>query len=329
MNQIQDNITSLFPQIDPSQIQPIRNLSASPRKFYRVTDRDQSWVVEYHPDGKDLQIARLQNVVRFYNQLGIRIPRLIFIKPEFQALVWEDVGDLSLLRKMRENGWTFEEFRELLFSKILPIQQKFWQHAIQPEFPFFSMAKYLFEWEFHVLMQQIAPIAIFDRNPLFLQEVLEEITLYIQQLLETRMVPVHRDFQSSNIFLKNGEICLLDFQDTHNGHPLYDLVSFIFDSYTAWKMEERKELLDECIDRFVHLIDPLRSSEQLRAEGYFLVFQRKLHDVGAFRFARKRTGKTEFESFIPSTLEMAGFAATWLNNRILKKLVDNMVEEMV
>lgn len=58
-------------------------------------------------------------------------------------------------------------------------------------------------------------------------------------------VLVHRDFQSQNVMLKEGEAWLIDFQGMRAGLPEYDLASLVFDPYMDLSLEERLELIDE------------------------------------------------------------------------------------
>jgi len=53
---------------------------------------------------------------------------------------------------------------------------------------------------------------------------------------------MHRDFQSRNIFIKEGRIRLIDFQSAHCGHPFYDLASLLWDPYVNLDDNFRKEL---------------------------------------------------------------------------------------
>ena len=55
---------------------------------------------------------------------------------------------------------------------------------------------------------------------------------------------VHRDFQSQNVILHDGESYLIDFQGMRWGHQEYDLASFIYDPYMDHSAEERERLLD-------------------------------------------------------------------------------------
>src|SRR2546423_10254052 len=56
---------------------------------------------------------------------------------------------------------------------------------------------------------------------------------------------VHRDFQSQNIIMRNGQAHLIDFQGMRPGLAEYDLASLLFDPYVNFSRAECEELLTD------------------------------------------------------------------------------------
>jgi aminoglycoside/choline kinase family phosphotransferase len=56
--------------------------------------------------------------------------------------------------------------------------------------------------------------------------------------------PVHRDFQSQNVIIRNGEAWMIDYQGMRPGRPEYDLASLLYDPYVTLTPDERRELRD-------------------------------------------------------------------------------------
>lgn len=56
-------------------------------------------------------------------------------------------------------------------------------------------------------------------------------------------MPVHRDFQSQNIHIRDGRTWLIDFQGMRMGRPEYDLASLVYDPYMQLDPAEQEELL--------------------------------------------------------------------------------------
>ncbi|GAB4168030.1 MAG: hypothetical protein Kow00108_00890 [Calditrichia bacterium] len=304
----------------------IDNLSASDRHFYRYRSNEGSYVCVYDPDFNRIKAETLTKVIDRIHNLNINIPKLIHIDKTKHTLIWEDIGDDSLLRKIVSQKWTFEKFRTFTEKEIIPILVKCWKFGPDADLPEFGFVKYMFEWDFHVISQLSKPINLFDKNPAFLELLLTEYASILQQLLETRSVLIHRDLQSTNMFFKNNQLYLLDFQDMRNGHPLYDLVSFIYDSYTPWNWSERYSLLMEIIDNLAHEIDSLRERTQLKKEAEFLIVQRKIHDAGAFVYNFKRTGRSDFLQFVLPTLEMARQACLQCDKQNLTSFITFLKE---
>ena len=57
-------------------------------------------------------------------------------------------------------------------------------------------------------------------------------------------VLVHRDFQSQNIIVRNGQAHLIDFQGMRPGLAEYDLASLLYDPYVTLSADERTQLLE-------------------------------------------------------------------------------------
>ena len=64
-----------------------------------------------------------------------------------------------------------------------------------------------------------------------------------ERLSGTRRSLVHRDLQSQNVMIRNGEPFLIDFQGMRFGSLFYDLGSLLCDPYVDFSDRERQELL--------------------------------------------------------------------------------------
>lgn len=111
---------------------------------------------------------------------------------------------------------------------------------------------------------------------------------------------MHRDFQSRNIMVKDGDIFFIDFQSGRLGPVQYDLASLLIDPYTALPKTFQEKMLRHYTDQLGTLISP--SSEQFQKGFHYCCISRNLQILGAFAFLSRVKQKTWFEKYIPPAL---------------------------
>lgn len=111
---------------------------------------------------------------------------------------------------------------------------------------------------------------------------------------------LHRDFQSRNIMIKDGEVRIIDFQGGRLGPLAYDLASLLIDPYVSISPELQETLFDEYLNELTKRVryDPLA----FREEYIYLALQRNLQILGAFAFLGKQREKLFFLDFIQPAL---------------------------
>lgn len=111
---------------------------------------------------------------------------------------------------------------------------------------------------------------------------------------------LHRDFQSRNIMVFEGNIGLVDWQGGRLGPLGYDLASLIIDPYTRLS-GARQEMI---YNRYLDLIKDHDPTWTGPFEKYFpyLAIQRNLQILGAFSFLSQVMDKPCFETYIPRAL---------------------------
>jgi len=111
---------------------------------------------------------------------------------------------------------------------------------------------------------------------------------------------LHRDFQSRNIMIKDGEIRVIDFQGGRLGPLQYDLAALLNDPYVGLDEKIKERLLAHYIDRLIEWIE-------LESESFLLYYDliavhRNLQVLGAFSFLSRKKGRRYFEAFIPQAV---------------------------
>lgn len=109
---------------------------------------------------------------------------------------------------------------------------------------------------------------------------------------------LHRDFQSRNIIVKNGEYYFIDFQSGRLGPLQYDLASLLIDPYVELPEDVQQDLLRYYINR---LSDRISLDPDVFSEVYqYNALNRNLQILGAFAYLSGVKGKDGFRAYIPA-----------------------------
>ncbi|MBN1522290.1 MAG: phosphotransferase [Candidatus Aureabacteria bacterium] len=265
---------------------------ASTRRYFRVTSDDTSFqsVIIMVSGKENLQdIHSHIECYNFFKQIGFCIPELYEAVPERGYLIEEDVGDTSLEVYMNSGGNSTDfyqyyqkgiaqivllqnsfEFPEIVhsFSHSLPLRHRFTEKKFTDELKMF------YDYFFVRYLNMDIPE----------REDIENIFYHIsEELLEQGLLPTHRDFHSRNLFIKSGELYVLDFQDARLGPPHYDLVSFIYDPYVRISESTRKRLIGE-YKKKVYLSSYTSFNKTFDRMMQLCAIQRLLKAIGTYAF---------------------------------------------
>lgn len=113
---------------------------------------------------------------------------------------------------------------------------------------------------------------------------------------------LHRDYQSRNLMIKNGQLRVIDFQGGRLGPLGYDLAALLIDPYVnlepAWQEELLATYLDLLEERLPGL-DRQAFTEQYR----HLALCRNLQILGAFAYLIRVKQKAGFSRYLPLALD--------------------------
>ncbi len=295
-----------LPESVGMEISPLEG-RGSDRTFFRLkwNHKDSAILVRYDP--KRVENIYYPEIAAFLRAIDIPAPRMIRHDPAACLLIMEDLGDEDLW-SFRKTSW---ENRRPLYQKTLTILHRL--HSF-PEKNFPSSRVRLMEgfgpdlyrWERDYFRDHcVRNFCRIELEPSFAGKLEAELFALGERLSGTERCLVHRDLQSRNVMIRNGEPLFIDFQGMRFGSPFYDLGSLLCDPYVSFSDTERDELLSFSYGLAKGNLD------ETSFRNYFweASAQRLMQALGAFGFLGLRKGLKPFLEFIPPGLQNLHHAA--------------------
>src|SRR6266571_2596529 len=292
-----------FPRLDKAKVEitPIEK-GGSDRKFYRVRcSAEQTLVlVKYNLEREENR--HYVQIAQFRASHGIRVPKIYFHDPS-EGLIWiEDLGEADLWSYRDESWLVRRAFYESALEEIAKLhgvseaQASKIGHELPAEF---NAALYV--WEQHYFFENcLGRYFGLDGRKLRSLMQLPALSNIAEHLASLPRVLVHRDFQSQNIVMRNGQAHLIDFQGMRLGLAEYDLASLLYDPYVKLSSAEGEELLSHY--RTIAAVNnkPVRaqSDETLRR----CAMQRLMQALGAYSFLGLVKGHAHFLQHVPKAV---------------------------
>ena len=292
-----------FPRLDVDhiKIRPIEK-GGSDRKFYRIhCSPDQRLIlVKYNLEREENR--HYVQIAQFLDGHGIRVPKIYFHDPP-EGLIWiEDLGERDLCSYRDESWLVRRAFYESALDQIVKL------HGL-PESVCVEMKEHLpaefnaalYRWEqkyfFQNCLGRYFKVSESKCKELAALPGLREIP---KQLASLRRVLVHRDFQSQNIIIQNGQANLIDFQGMRPGLAHYDLASLLYDPYVELTEAERAELIAYYRGR--QLENGVTIDGDFDFKLRLCAMQRLMQALGAYGFLGLVKGHKHFLQYIPNAL---------------------------
>jgi aminoglycoside/choline kinase family phosphotransferase len=287
-----------FPRFDVDEIKitPIEK-GGSDRKFYRVRCSSEQTLILVKYNLEREENRHYVEIARFLEAHGIRGPKIYFHDPE-EGLIWlEDLGEEDLFSYRNESWLVRRAFYESALDEVAKL------HSLPESFCVemrnrlpaeFNAALYV--WEQNYFFENCLG-RYFEIDDAQLRELaaLPALGEIAQHLASLPRVLVHRDFQSQNILVRNGQAYLIDFQGMRPGLAEYDLASLLFDPYVDLTQVERAEL----IEYYRGENSKNGFDERLR----LCAMQRLMQALGAYGFLGLVKGHKQFLKHIPAAVK--------------------------
>ncbi|GAB4491181.1 MAG: sugar phosphate nucleotidyltransferase [Thermodesulfovibrionales bacterium] len=276
----------------------------SDRRYYRLTSRDSTCVLmTCLPDDPDFprQIA----FTRFFHEHAFPVAALLGVDHEQGHALFEDLGDTSLYSWLRcgKESDRIERMYELVLSTLATLHTVLTERVA--ECPGLTERRFdhdLFRWETDYFLEHYLSAAC-ELSALDRQNLVKEFDELADFAGIGPQTIVHRDFQSQNIQITDGQPRIIDFQGARLGPPAYDLASILWDPYHRLDDAMRSRLLE-----YYFAEAASRSGGRFEEQGFrrsliFCRLQRHMQALGAYAFLAKVKGKRYFLKHVPAALE--------------------------
>ena len=289
-----------FPDSLPHKIEQTKlKGDGSERKWYRLTAENRSLVMADHGIREIDETCEVDSFVAIglhLHEAKIPVPK-IHMYDTFSGLVFlEDLGDVNLQTLVQK-----AENPEVIFSHYKSVINHFIDMSLSGSTGFDLSWTYQSEtYDKNLIMEKECRYFVeafltgyLDINSDF-EDLKDEFSLLADHALVSSFNGfMHRDLQSRNIMVKNGDYYFIDFQGGRMGPIEYDLASLLIDPYVSLPYPVQDQLLEYCIEKLLSSVD--FDPDKFRTCFKYCALTRNLQILGAFGYLSKVKGKTYFE----------------------------------
>ncbi len=277
--------------------------AGSNRQYFRFAHHDKTYVLTYNPHNKPENNAFVE-FTRHFSAKGLHVPSIVYVDEALGFYVQTDLGDDSLYDHIQREG--FSESVLGLFKKTCDSLARFqvkggadldYSNCIATR-SFDKQAIYsdLLYFLYYFVRALDLP---YDKN-LLLND-FEMLSNYLMQ--EENQFFMHRDCQSRNVMVRDGETYFIDYQGGMQGALQYDIASLLWQARAQMPYAWREELVGYYFDQVnLQLEGRLRREDFMdNYDGFVLI--RMLQTLGAYGFRGLFERKPHFLASIPYALK--------------------------
>ena len=304
MEEIISNIKTLFETSVGIKVKSIEKIpqSGSDRIYFRVYTSDASYVATYGRNTRENDTFIY--FTNHFRSCGSPVPEILAVNDDRTIYIQEDLGNISLLDKLDELGYSNEVYglfqsslRQLAHLQIKGDQKLDYNRCITShEFGKQAIMSDLLYFKYYFLDTLQIP---YDKEKLLAE--FEQLSTYLTNT--DHKFFMFRDFQSRNIMIRDEKIHYIDYQGGMKGALQYDVASMLWQARAELPEEWKNSLLEyyiDCAEKNLDLkIDRPRFISQYN--GYVLI--RLLQVLGAYGFRGLFERKAHFLTSIPLALK--------------------------
>lgn len=299
---------------------------ASTRRYYRIFSKAgasargasaRSFIVmrmdPFEKEGEKLPFLVVQ---KHLAACSVDVPRVLDVDPANGFVLLEDLGDVTLLRRLQEvsspevERHMYQRVIDSLVNLQLRASPKGRKHPNIDAFKLrFDHEKLMWEVNFTVehfyklyLVRQMS-----SRDLKVIQDGFSQICTI---LANEPTVLTHRDFHSRNIMATPSDerdseerLVMIDFQDARMGPAQYDLASLLKDSYYQLEESQIQRLIDYYIARWEGVSGQRIDRDHFERVFDLMSLQRNFKAIGSFASFLNRRGNATYLKYIGNTFE--------------------------
>jgi hypothetical protein len=224
------------------------------------------------------------------------LPAIYATDPRHGCILEEDFGDMTLARyvvKCRDDKAALEAGYQQVLNALCQWQSL--DAGVSPTIASRSMDRNTFLWETDYFARRYA-VDFCGCEHLLDARWEAEREILARKTASLPATFLHRDFQSENILIVDGNVRFVDFQGARMGPPAYDLASLLCDPYVD-------SLTREVSHRLFDYYQAKKPGSIDRHVFDLCAAQRLMQALGAYGNLSIHKGKTRYRQFIPLAQE--------------------------
>jgi N-acetylmuramate 1-kinase len=244
------------------------------------------------------------NVQRFLKSIGAAVPEIYLADPARRMLLVEDVGETSLFEAALDAAAKPATLYRSAVDELLLIHvegtRQLDHGCIAASIAYDER---LFRWEMEDFLTTAAASVTAGTD---LSALVPELDDLAERLGRLARVLSHRDYHGHNLFVQNGRIRVIDFQDALLAPAAQDLAVLLTtrDTDRVIGPDAERRLLDYYVAGRARRGASCPAADEF-VNGYYLcVLQHALKVIGRFN-ALERQGKSGYAAFIPHAAAQA------------------------
>jgi len=239
---------------------------------------------------------------RHFLEQDLPVPRILHIAEDRLSYIVEDLGDTTLFSILeRSRGAAqFEQIIRPHYRRVIEDLIAFQTRGARGIdfsrcYPLPTFDRNAIQWDLSYFKYYFLRLAGIEFNEARLQAGFDQLTDNLLQ--QPAGYFMHRDFQSRNIMLKDGQYVYIDYQGGRSGPLSYDLASLLFNSRADLSPAFREEMLDHYIQSAGEVLEG--RDDSFRKAFRSMAVLRVLQAMGAYGYRGYFQRKALFLSGIP------------------------------